>query len=203
MNKPVSPPPVTRGEEHWTTKGKNVRLFLWNKYARDPSAAIGRILFVHGSSMASQPTFDLQVPGGTYISAMEFFARRGYDTWCVDVEGYGRSTKDRDNNAPIACGADDCFAAASYIQTVRGKEPLLIYGISSGALLQLYLRKDIQTWLRGSRSMRWCGPAKTRRPCPNAASACRNSAPATGGLSIASLSDRSSSAIIRARQTMR
>jgi pimeloyl-ACP methyl ester carboxylesterase len=134
MNKPVSPPAVTRGEEHWTTKGKNVRLFLWNKYARDPSAAIGRILFVHGSSMASQPTFDLQVPGGTYISAMEFFARRGYDTWCVDVEGYGRSTKDRDNNAPIACGADDCFAAASYIQTVRGKEPLLIYGISSGAL---------------------------------------------------------------------
>ena len=134
MNKPVSPPPVTRGEEHWTTKGKNVRLFLWNKYARNASAATGRILFVHGSSMAAQPTFDLQVPGAAYISAMEFFAQRGYDTWCVDMEGYGRSTKDRDNNAPIAYGADDCFAAASYIQALRGNEPLLVYGISSGAL---------------------------------------------------------------------
>ena len=36
---------------------------------------------------------------------MEFFARQGYDTWCVDMEGYGRSTKTRDNNAPIAFGA--------------------------------------------------------------------------------------------------
>jgi pimeloyl-ACP methyl ester carboxylesterase len=50
------------------------------------------------------------------------------------MEGYGRSTKDRDNNAPIAYGADDCFAAASYIEKLRGKRPLLVYGISSGAL---------------------------------------------------------------------
>jgi pimeloyl-ACP methyl ester carboxylesterase len=50
------------------------------------------------------------------------------------MEGYGRSTKDRDNNAPIAQGADDCFAAATYIQRLRGKRPLIVYGISSGAL---------------------------------------------------------------------
>jgi pimeloyl-ACP methyl ester carboxylesterase len=50
------------------------------------------------------------------------------------MEGYGRSTKDRDNNAPIAQGADDCFAAATYIQKLRGKRPFLVYGISSGAL---------------------------------------------------------------------
>src|SRR5207253_1751256 len=48
--------------------------------------------------------------------------------------GYGRSTKDRDNNAGISQGADDCFAAASYIEALRGKRPLLVYGISSGAL---------------------------------------------------------------------
>jgi pimeloyl-ACP methyl ester carboxylesterase len=120
------------GSEHWTNKGSDVRLFLWNKHAGDPSGPAGRILFAHGSSMASQPTFDLQVPGRP--SAMDFFATRGYDTWCVDMEGYGRSTKDRDNNAPIAMGADDCFAAATYIEKVRGKQPLLVYGISSGAL---------------------------------------------------------------------
>jgi pimeloyl-ACP methyl ester carboxylesterase len=134
MNKPVSPAAVIRGEEHWTTKGDDVRLFLWNKHAGDPSGPAGRILFVHGSSMASQPTFDLQVPGRTDSSVMDYFAGRGYDTWCVDMEGYGRSTKTRDNNAPIAYGADDCFAAASYIEKLRGKRPLLVYGISSGAL---------------------------------------------------------------------
>jgi pimeloyl-ACP methyl ester carboxylesterase len=65
---------------------------------------------------------------------MDWFAARGYDCWCVDMEGYGRSTKNRDNNAPIAFGADDCFAAATYIRKLRGARPLLVYGISSGAL---------------------------------------------------------------------
>ena len=134
MNKPMSSATVIRGEEHWTDKGSDVRIFLWNKHAGDPSGPVGRILFVHGSSMASQPTFDLQVPGRADSSVMDFFAARGYDTWCVDMEGYGRSTKTRDNNAPIAYGADDCFAAATYIERVRGKRPLLVYGISSGAL---------------------------------------------------------------------
>src|SRR5438105_7705947 len=134
MNKPVSPNTAIRSEEHWTDKGSDVRLFLWEKYAGDPSGPAGRILFVHGSSMASQPTFDLHVPGRTDSSAMDWFAARGFDCWCVDMEGYGRSTKDRDNNAPIAQGAEDCFAAATYIQKLRGKRPLLVYGISSGAL---------------------------------------------------------------------
>jgi pimeloyl-ACP methyl ester carboxylesterase len=121
------------GQEHWTTKG-NVRLFLWEKYLGDPSRAKGVILFVHGSSMASQPTFDLQVPGSPDASAMDWFVARGYDTWCVDMEGYGRSDKHRDNNADIAQGADDVHAAATYITGVRGPRPLFIYGISSGAL---------------------------------------------------------------------
>jgi pimeloyl-ACP methyl ester carboxylesterase len=123
-----------KAEDHWTAKGGGVKLFMFEKCAGDPGTAAGTILFVHGSSMASQPTFDLQVPGRPDSSAMDFFARRGFDCWSVDMEGYGRSTKDRDNNAPIAQGADDCFAAASYIQKLRGKRPFLVYGISSGAL---------------------------------------------------------------------
>ena len=125
--------PIT-GTEHWTSKDGGVKLFLWNKCAGDPAKSIGTLLFVHGSSMASQPTFDLQVPGRPDSSAMDHFARRGYDCWSVDMEGYGRSTKDRDNNAPISQGADDCYAAALYIQKLRGKRPFLVYGISSGAL---------------------------------------------------------------------
>src|SRR5882757_2038982 len=122
------------GTEHWTTKEGNVKLFLWNKCAGYPAHTKGIVLFVHGSSMASQPTFDLDVPGRPDSSVMEWFAHHGYDTWCVDMEGYGRSEKGRDNNAPISFGADDCFAAATYIQGLRGKRPFLVYGISSGAL---------------------------------------------------------------------
>ena len=123
-----------KGSEHWTSKDGGAKLFLFEKCAGEPAKSIGTILFVHGSSMASQPTFDLQVPGRPDSSVMDHFARRGYDCWCVDMEGYGRSTKNRDNNAPISQGADDCYAAALYIRKLRGKRPLLVYGISSGAL---------------------------------------------------------------------
>ena len=123
-----------RGDAHWTSKDGDAKLFMFEKCGGDPNRAAGKILFVHGSSMASQPTFDLQVEGRPDSSVMDWFARRGFDCWCVDMEGYGRSTKDRHNNAPIAQGADDCLAAATYIQRLRGKRPLLVYGISSGAL---------------------------------------------------------------------
>ncbi len=130
----MSKPAAIKGEEHWTEKDGGVKLFMWEKAAGDPAGSIGTILFVHGSSMAGQPTFDLQVPGRPDSSAMDWFASRGFDCWSVDMEGYGRSTKTRDNNAPISFGADDCHAAALYIQKLRGKRPLLVYGISSGAL---------------------------------------------------------------------
>jgi pimeloyl-ACP methyl ester carboxylesterase len=120
------------GREHWTSKGQ-VRLFLWQKEAGS-GPKLGTILFVHGSSMASQPTFDLQVPGRPDSSAMDWFAKRGFDTWCLDMEGYGRSDKTRDINFDIANGADDLAAASDYIIDKTGAGPLLVYGISSGAL---------------------------------------------------------------------
>jgi pimeloyl-ACP methyl ester carboxylesterase len=125
--------PAIAGREHWTTKG-DVRLFLWEKRAGAGEGRLGTILFVHGSSMASQPTFDLHVPGRADSSAMDVFARLGYDTWCVDMEGYGRSDKRRDINCDIANGADDLAAATDYIARTRGVESVLMYGISSGAL---------------------------------------------------------------------
>jgi len=55
--------------------------------------------------MASQPTFDLQVPGRPDSSVMDWFAARGFDTWCLDNEGYGRSDKQRPINCDISSGA--------------------------------------------------------------------------------------------------
>jgi pimeloyl-ACP methyl ester carboxylesterase len=121
------------GKEHWTKKG-DVDLFLWNKYLDQPGEKKGTILFVHGSSMASQPTFDLHVEGRPFSSAMNYFAVLGYDTWCVDMEGYGRSSKHRDITCDIANGADDLTAATAYIQEYSGASPMHMYGISSGAL---------------------------------------------------------------------
>jgi pimeloyl-ACP methyl ester carboxylesterase len=122
-----------KSQDHWSEKN-GVRLFLREKYAVNPVVERGTILFVHGSSMASTPTFDLQVEGRPYSSAMDWFATQGFHTWCVDMEGYGRSTKDRRHKSGISAGADNCAQAAEYIASVRGNAPLSLYGISSGAL---------------------------------------------------------------------
>ncbi|HKA44850.1 MAG TPA: alpha/beta fold hydrolase [Burkholderiales bacterium] len=132
MDHPQTHAPVS-GREHWTKKG-DVKLFLWEKPCGTSQERRGTILFVHGSSMASTPTFDLQVAGRPYSSAMDWFVQRGFDAWCVDMEGYGRSDKLRNINCDIANGADDLEAATAYIMKTRGVKQFLTYGISSGAL---------------------------------------------------------------------
>jgi pimeloyl-ACP methyl ester carboxylesterase len=127
--------PVT-GVEHWTTKRTadgDVRLFLWEKCIGS-SDGKPAVLFVHGSSMASQPTFDLSVPGRPDSSVMDWFAQRGFVCWCADMEGYGRSDKRRDIFCDISNGADDLAAATDYIARSRGVKRFMAYGISSGAL---------------------------------------------------------------------
>ena len=124
------------GVEHWANKPTpdgEVRLFLWEKYVDSPRDKPA-VLFVHGSSMASQPTFDLSVPGRPDSSVMDWFAQRGFACWCVDMEGYGRSDKRRDIYCDIAEGADDLAAATDYIMRTRGVRRFMVYGISSGAL---------------------------------------------------------------------
>ena len=124
--------PKVTGVEHWTDKS-GVRLFLWEKFVDSPQGKPA-VLFVHGSSMASQPTFDLTVPGRPDSSVMDWFAKRGFVCWTVDMEGYGRSDKSRDIFCDIPNGADDLTAATDYIRNTRGVKALLTYGISSGAL---------------------------------------------------------------------
>ena len=118
--------------DHWTKKN-DVNLFLFEKYHGTPGNKPA-ILFVHGSSMASQPTFDLKVPGRPHSSAMDYFVAQGFDTWCMDMEGYGRSDKKRDINFDISNGVDDLVAATDYIAQTRGIKTFMVYGISSGAL---------------------------------------------------------------------
>jgi len=130
--------PAGFGKEHWAEKraanNEKVRLFLWQKSPPPGTHKRGTVFFVHGSSMASQPTFDLKVPGRPDSSVMDYFAARGFDTWCMDHEGYGRSDKSRPINCDIPNGADDLAAGSDYVLETTGASKLLVYGISSGAL---------------------------------------------------------------------
>jgi pimeloyl-ACP methyl ester carboxylesterase len=127
----------TGGVEHWikrATPDGDIDLFLWQKKASTKVAFAGTIFFVHGSSMASQPTFDLSVKDRPWSSAMDWFAAQGYDTWTMDNEGYGRSSKHRNINSSISNGADDLATGSEYILGNTSAKKLLLYGISSGAL---------------------------------------------------------------------
>ena len=127
----------TGGFGHWikrSTPDGEVNLFLWEKKASPKVPKRGTVFFVHGSSMASQPTFDLSVPGRPHSSAMDWFAEHGFDTWTMDNEGYGRSDKHRNINFDISNGADDLAAGSDYVLKQTGAKSLLMYGISSGAL---------------------------------------------------------------------
>ncbi len=123
----------TGGNAHWTRKG-DVKLFLWNRQPEAGTKKVGTIFFVHGSSMASQPTFDLHVPGRADSSVMAYFSKLGFDTWTMDNEGYGRSDKSRPINNDISNGADDLAAGTDYVMKQTGAKKMHMYGISSGAL---------------------------------------------------------------------
>jgi pimeloyl-ACP methyl ester carboxylesterase len=131
--------PSIVGVEHWVTKAHAsgpIRLYAWEKYCwKREGNFTGTVLLVHGSSMASMPSFDLEVPShpGEY-SLMDFLARHGFDVWCFDCEGYGRSDKSRDTKFYIEDGADDAEAVAGYIRERRDAVRLLVFGVSSGAL---------------------------------------------------------------------
>jgi pimeloyl-ACP methyl ester carboxylesterase len=124
---------LVQGQEHWTSKD-GIKIFLWNKKRVLNTTYQGTILFIHGSSWCSQPTFDLHVEGRPWSSVMDFFAAKGYDTWCIDNEGYGRSDKSRDINFGVENGAQDIVAATDYILQHDHLKKVLLYGISSGAL---------------------------------------------------------------------
>ena len=66
--------------EYWAKKG-GVRLYVYRKRAAAPKKGdTSPVLFlVHGSSMSSRSGFDLQVPGRTDYSLMDYFAGLGYD----------------------------------------------------------------------------------------------------------------------------
>ncbi len=135
------------GTKHWTHHS-GADLFIWRKRKSGLRNPVGSVLLVHGSSMASTPCFDLDVPGRSGHSLMDYLAERGYDVWTMDHEGYGRSTKDRKVHAGIKRGGEELLATAKYIRKVSGAKSFLIYGISSGALRAAYFAQKYPQFVK-------------------------------------------------------
>ena len=76
----------------YSAQKENIELHIFRKYlasAPEDSSERSILFLVHGSSFAGVTGHDLQVPGREDYSAMNAFARLGYDVWSMDHEGYG------------------------------------------------------------------------------------------------------------------
>jgi pimeloyl-ACP methyl ester carboxylesterase len=120
-----------------------IDLYVRNKRRADTDHFDGArtLLFVSGSTYPASATFDAALDG---MSWMDQLAQAGYDTWLVDVRGYGRSTQPPEMAQPAADHAPivrtpvavaDVAAAAAFVrERVRG-EPINLIGWSWGTTL--------------------------------------------------------------------
>jgi pimeloyl-ACP methyl ester carboxylesterase len=99
------------------------------------------VLFVHGASYPSETMFDIALPGGSW---MDYAADRGYDTYLVDIRGYGGSTRPAsmdvppDQNQPFATTADaikDVGSAVDFILKRRNVGKISLVGWSWGTTI--------------------------------------------------------------------
>ncbi len=99
------------------------------------------ILFVHGATYPSETAFDIDLPGGSW---MDYAAKRGYDTYLVDIRGYGRSTRPAsmdaspDQNPAFADTADaikDVGVAVDFICRRRNTDKINLVGWSWGTTI--------------------------------------------------------------------
>jgi pimeloyl-ACP methyl ester carboxylesterase len=122
-------------QEYWAEK-KGVKLNLWRKRIGAPKAGekpLPVLFLVHGSSFATRTSYDLHVPGSIDYSAMNLFAREGYDVWTMDHDGYGYS-QSSGNNSDIASGVEDLKAAIPVVVRETGQQKMHFYGPSSGSI---------------------------------------------------------------------
>jgi pimeloyl-ACP methyl ester carboxylesterase len=119
-------------EDHWTERD-GIRLSVYRKRLADAAPDAPVFMLVHGSSFGGRNGFDLQVPGKPGYSFMEEFARRGFDVWTFDFEGYGRSARTAGYSG-FDTAVADTHAAMEVVAKVTGQRKVAFYGSSSGAI---------------------------------------------------------------------
>jgi pimeloyl-ACP methyl ester carboxylesterase len=131
---PVSAAGIWSGE-YWAKKG-DLSIYLYRKRTTPPEAGEPRLpvlFFVHGSSGSSRSAFDLAVPGKGEYSIMNVFARRGFDVWTMDHDGYGRSGSSG-GNSDVASSVEDLKAGTELVLRETDASRMHFCGTSSGAI---------------------------------------------------------------------
>jgi pimeloyl-ACP methyl ester carboxylesterase len=125
------------------TPDAGIELFLRNKRPENLTAfsPARTLLMVHGATYPAHTAFDLPLGG---LSWMDYIAGRGFDVWCLDLRGYGRSTRPPEMaqppeaNPPLVRGEQavaDIGTAAAFIRQRRSLQRLTQLGYSWGTAL--------------------------------------------------------------------
>ncbi|MCX7933262.1 MAG: alpha/beta hydrolase [Rhodovarius sp.] len=127
-----------------------IELFLRNKRPENLTSftPARTVLFVHGATYPAHSSFDLPLGG---LSWMDYIAGRGFDVWCLDLRGYGRSTRPPELSQPpeanppavrAEAALADISAAAAFIRDRRALPRLVHMGWSWGAALMARFAAD-------------------------------------------------------------
>jgi pimeloyl-ACP methyl ester carboxylesterase len=131
-------------EEFMVDAGESgIQLYVRNKHPADMAQVPpGRVLlYVHGSTLPSEATFDLALEG---LSWMDYIAGHGWDVYLMDVRGYGRSTRApafaeaEVTQAPIVwtdMKVRDVGAVINFIRKRRGVAGVSLLGWSWGTVV--------------------------------------------------------------------
>ncbi len=164
-------------EEMTVPSEPGIDIFVRNKRLASHAVftAERTVLFVHGSTYPAHTGFDIPLGGQSW---MDYIASRGYDVYCLDVRGYGRSTRPKamseppQNNPPLARTPDavkDITAVLNFILKRRGIAKLNLIGWSWGCSLMaitaiqnpdkvVRLVQYAPGWLRTTPSLLNAGP---------------------------------------------
>jgi pimeloyl-ACP methyl ester carboxylesterase len=131
-SKTVAQSPEIVGIEHTVLRGGQ-KISVWEKTLPHRGDGDPRpvLMLVHGATWSGRPDFDLQIRD---YSAMDAFARAGWDTFAIDIQGYGNSDEplgESWSRTPDA--ARDLDTAIEWIAQDRGVEKVSLLGWSWGA----------------------------------------------------------------------
>lgn len=134
------------GEDLFVPHPKWGRIYVRNKrpVGGEQFAADRIVIFQHGATYGSA-AFDLPFGG---LSWMDYIAARGFDVYCIDLPGYGRSERPSQMDAPAnenppfmrTSDAADCLGTVvDFVCARRGVDRLCLIGWSWGtAITGLY-----------------------------------------------------------------
>lgn len=106
---------------------------VWQK---KPVNSKGVILFVHGRTWSAVPDFDLQVKGED-LSLMDGMIEQGYDTYALDLRGYGSTPRDSTEwNSPNKA-AKDILNILNWISKNNNNQKVHLFGWSMGSTLSI------------------------------------------------------------------